>query len=316
MNAKKMFLSLIPWALFSVMIERRGANAAGFAALAAAAVALWFALKDRESGGFKVIDLAGIATFGVLAVSCFVGGDSVRNWVADYGRGTAAGVLALVMLGSAVTVPFTEQYARESVPREYWHSPVFRAVNRRISAVWGAVVAVMALGHLLAGAIDPATAPKSGTASGRPAAELGGPDRADPLCDLLHEAGCRWSRPGRSSAWRQPGRPQYLPPLTHIRWDADPMVTNQIPQPIDQSKEPHLQGAVRSPGGEVDVADLKVEGELPPELDGDYIRNGPNPRFPPLGGYLYPLDGDGMLHRVRSATAPPATRTVSCVRPP
>jgi hypothetical protein len=163
MNAKKMFLSLIPWALFSVMIERRGANAAGFAALAAAAVALWFALKDRESGGFKVIDLAGIATFGVLAVSCFVGGDSVRNWVADYGRGTAAGVLALVMLGSALTVPFTEQYARESVPREYWHSPVFRAVNRRISAVWGAVVAVMALGHLLAGAIDPATAPKSGT---------------------------------------------------------------------------------------------------------------------------------------------------------
>lgn len=163
MNAKKMFLSLIPWVLFSVMIERRGANAAGFAALAAAVLAFWLAAKDRESSGFKVIDLTGIATFGVLAVSCFVGGDSVTNWVADYGRGTATGILAVVMLVSAVTVPFTEQYARESVPREYWHSPVFRAVNRRISAVWGAVVAVTAGGHLLAGAIDPATSPNGGS---------------------------------------------------------------------------------------------------------------------------------------------------------
>jgi hypothetical protein len=163
MNAKKMFLSLIPWVLFSVMIERRGANAAGFAALAATVLALWLAAKDRESSGFKVIDLAGIATFGVLAVSCFVGGDRVTGWVADYGRGTATGVLAFVMLASAVTVPFTEQYARESVPREYWHSPVFRAVNRRISAVWGAVVAVTACGHLAAGALDPATSPNSGS---------------------------------------------------------------------------------------------------------------------------------------------------------
>jgi carotenoid cleavage dioxygenase-like enzyme len=50
---------------------------------------------------------------------------------------------------------------------------------------------------------------------------------------------------------------------------------------------------------EVDAPDLVIEGELPAEIEGDYIRNGPNPRFSPLGGYLYPLDGDGMLHRVQ-----------------
>jgi carotenoid cleavage dioxygenase-like enzyme len=73
----------------------------------------------------------------------------------------------------------------------------------------------------------------------------------------------------------------------------------QTLQPIDLASEPHLQGLFASQVSEVDVAGLKVEGELPPELDGEYLRNGPNPRFTPLGSYLYPLDGDGMLHRVQ-----------------
>ena len=72
-----------------------------------------------------------------------------------------------------------------------------------------------------------------------------------------------------------------------------------IPQPIDVSKEPHLQGVFAVQTDEVDVADLTVEGDLPDELEGAYLRNGPNPRFTPLGGYIYPLDGDGMLHRVQ-----------------
>ncbi|KOU18116.1 carotenoid oxygenase [Streptomyces sp. WM6372] len=49
---------------------------------------------------------------------------------------------------------------------------------------------------------------------------------------------------------------------------------------------------------EVDVADLEVTGEIPTALDGLYLRNGPNPRFTPIGSYLYPIDGDGMLHGV------------------
>jgi carotenoid cleavage dioxygenase-like enzyme len=75
-------------------------------------------------------------------------------------------------------------------------------------------------------------------------------------------------------------------------------MTTQSLQPIDLASEPHLQGVFASQDREVDVADLLVEGELPLELDGEYLRNGPNPRFTPLGSYLYPLDGDGMMHRV------------------
>lgn len=65
--------------------------------------------------------------------------------------------------------------------------------------------------------------------------------------------------------------------------------------------DPHLTGLFAPVVDEHDVAGLSVKGELPPEIEGAYLRNGPNPRFTPLGSYLYPLDGDGMLHRVQIA---------------
>lgn len=162
MNSNKMFLSLIPWAVFSVIINRRGSDAAAIAALAAAALSLFFLARESQKGGVKIIDVTGVATFGALAFIGFSGGQSVTNWIADYGRGTAALVLAAIMLASSITVPFTEQYARESVPRESWTSPAFRSVNRKISALWGGAAAVMGAGHLLAGRLDPASNPVAG----------------------------------------------------------------------------------------------------------------------------------------------------------
>jgi hypothetical protein len=159
MSSKKMFLSLVPWAVFAIVVNRHGAGAAVVAALAAATLSLVFLARDRRRGGVKIIDVTGVVTFAAFAAAGLAGGPPADTWIADYGRGCATAVLAVIMLGSAVTVPFTEQYARETVPREYWPSPVFRSVNRRISALWGSVVAIMAAGHLLAGAIDPPSDP-------------------------------------------------------------------------------------------------------------------------------------------------------------
>jgi hypothetical protein len=36
---------------------------------------------------------------------------------------------------------FTEQFARESAPKEYWGSPTFKKINRVLSAGWGAAAA-------------------------------------------------------------------------------------------------------------------------------------------------------------------------------
>ncbi|MFT4199163.1 carotenoid oxygenase family protein [Gordonia sp. (in: high G+C Gram-positive bacteria)] len=73
------------------------------------------------------------------------------------------------------------------------------------------------------------------------------------------------------------------------------------PAPVDLAANPHLCGVFAPQRDEVDVVDLPVHGELPAELVGSYLRNGPNPRFDPIGSFVYPLDGDGMVHRVHIA---------------
>lgn len=60
---------------------------------------------------------------------------------------------------------------------------------------------------------------------------------------------------------------------------------------------PFLSGNFAPVSTEVRVEPLEIVGELPPDLQGMFIRNGPNPQFPPLGQYHW-FDGDGMLHAV------------------
>ena len=66
-----------------------------------------------------------------------------------------------------------------------------------------------------------------------------------------------------------------------------------------RSDDPHLTGNFAPIGSEIDADELEVvAGEIPEDLFGTYIRNGPNPRYEPVS-YNYPLEGDGMLHAIR-----------------
>ena len=67
---------------------------------------------------------------------------------------------------------------------------------------------------------------------------------------------------------------------------------------VDPATEPFLSGRFAPIHDEIAVDHLDVEGTLPTDLVGSYLRNGPNPMFTPLGSYTYPLEGDGMLHGV------------------
>ena len=68
--------------------------------------------------------------------------------------------------------------------------------------------------------------------------------------------------------------------------------------PIDPAGNPYLSGPFAPVDDELDAARLPVIGRIPGDLRGVYLRNGPNMKFPPLGSYTYPLDGDGMIHGV------------------
>ena len=65
--------------------------------------------------------------------------------------------------------------------------------------------------------------------------------------------------------------------------------------PFGESHGPMLTGSFAPIFEEYVLDDLPVEGEIPADLNGVYLRNGPNPRFEPNGMY-HAFDGDGMLH--------------------
>ncbi|MGZ6792131.1 MAG: carotenoid oxygenase family protein [Mycobacteriales bacterium] len=61
---------------------------------------------------------------------------------------------------------------------------------------------------------------------------------------------------------------------------------------------PYRSGAWQPNLSEWDATDLEVvEGAIPPELEGIYLRNTENPVHPSIGMY-HPFDGDGMLHQL------------------
>ena len=63
------------------------------------------------------------------------------------------------------------------------------------------------------------------------------------------------------------------------------------------TKNPYLLNNFAPVHREITADKLKVIGHVPPELNGMYVRNGPNPQFTPLGHYHW-FDGDGMLHAI------------------
>jgi carotenoid cleavage dioxygenase len=66
--------------------------------------------------------------------------------------------------------------------------------------------------------------------------------------------------------------------------------------PFGDEHGPLLTGAFAPVADESTFADPEViEGAIPADLNGVYLRCGPNPRYAPQGRY-HPFDGDGMLH--------------------
>lgn len=67
--------------------------------------------------------------------------------------------------------------------------------------------------------------------------------------------------------------------------------------PIKQAN-PYLERNFAPVQQEITSETLQIIGELPPELSGMFLRNGPNPQWSPIGRYHW-FDGDGMMHGVR-----------------
>ena len=69
-------------------------------------------------------------------------------------------------------------------------------------------------------------------------------------------------------------------------------------EPKKWPDNPFLQGNWTPIHEEITAENLKIIGKLPADLEGMFVRNGPNLQFPPKQNY-HLFEGDGMIHGVR-----------------
>lgn len=144
-------LAVVPWLLFTVVAEHGTLKLASIGALV---IAIWIARPGIQAGKPKALEVGAVVTFAAFTVAAFVVDPSVAHWLERYARAIAAGLLALIAFASLLAVPFTEQYARDKVPSEYWSSPKFKAINRKLTTIWACTFAAMVPFHIAAGAIN------------------------------------------------------------------------------------------------------------------------------------------------------------------
>lgn len=146
-----LYIALVPWVVFTLLAQHSTLKVAAVVALIAAAGIM---LRSIITSGLKLLELGAVIAFLGFTVVAFAANHATGAWLARYSRAIAAALLALIAFGSLLFTPFTEQYARDSVPREFWSSPTFKATNRRLTTIWACVFTAFVPFHVLAGVID------------------------------------------------------------------------------------------------------------------------------------------------------------------
>ena len=141
------FVGFVPWIIFWVVASPSTWEYATLGALIAAVI---LAVPDAQKRSLKLLDVTTIAFFGLFSLLAIFLDPADLDWLEDYSQAISSGVLAVIVLGSLAFVPFTEQYARESAPREVWDSPRFKQVNRQLTTVWGLAFAGSAICGVIA----------------------------------------------------------------------------------------------------------------------------------------------------------------------
>jgi hypothetical protein len=97
MDTKKILVGFLPWIAFSLIATRVGAGAVGLAALLALVIAAVLVGRSLSRGeSVKLLEATAVGTFALMGVWAIVDPTS-DAFLADYGRGLAALILAAVI---------------------------------------------------------------------------------------------------------------------------------------------------------------------------------------------------------------------------
>lgn len=154
MKSPTLILAFLPLIVFSLLARFLSHGDIGVAGLAGASVALIVILTRRPVWPPKIVATCSMVVFAVIAALGFALGTNDDRWLATWGGAGVGLVLGLVMLTLVPFMPFTEQFARESVPRAEWSSPTFKKINRVLSIAWGVAIFVVGICRVAAAAIN------------------------------------------------------------------------------------------------------------------------------------------------------------------
>ena len=125
-------VGLAPFIVFFVLmrlVSPLAGLSAGFAVAILLGVQQWWRGEQ-----IKILEIGTLLLFGVLVLYTLT---AAPHWsVATVRLVVDGGLFAIGLVSLLIGMPFTLQYARERVPREYWDSPIFFATNQRITGVW------------------------------------------------------------------------------------------------------------------------------------------------------------------------------------
>ncbi|MFE2585341.1 hypothetical protein [Streptomyces sp. NPDC059378] len=139
-------VGMAPWIVFSLLVGPGRFEIAVVLALAATVVLVAAGRIVHRGSSWKLLELADLAFFTVLAVVGAAASDGTRRWLETYAGEVSNIALCLIAFGSmACGTPFTLQYARERVDPEYWHTPAFLRTNYLITGAWGLAFLVAAV---------------------------------------------------------------------------------------------------------------------------------------------------------------------------
>ena len=138
----------IPWIIFWVVASPSTWKWAALAALIAAVV---LTVPDAaQAGGLKLLDVGTIAFFALVTLLAIFVDRSGLDWLEKYAQVISSGALAAIAFVSLAFTPFTEQYARDTTPRELWNTTGFKVINRQLTLMWGVVFLLTAVSGLIA----------------------------------------------------------------------------------------------------------------------------------------------------------------------
>jgi hypothetical protein len=137
-------VSFAPWIIFWIL----AGETFFVATLGAFVVSIVMLVPELLRHKPKILDVGTLVFFAVMTVAALT---VDRGWFERYANPLSDGALALITLVSIlVRMPFTMQYARDSVPQQYWTSPGFIRAGYLISSVWCASFIFQTVSTLLA----------------------------------------------------------------------------------------------------------------------------------------------------------------------